>query len=514
MSRSRSKNVTEGMKWGIISQVVTTILPFISRTVMLYTLGAEYLGLGGIFNSILKVLNLTDLGIGSAITYNLYKPLSDNNKEEVCALLNLFRRCLLVAGTIVMIAGLILLPNIKNFISGDIPNDLNVYILFIIYLLNTGCSYFTVAHKRTLLEAAQRVDITNIVSLVVTSLQYILQIVVLLISQNYYLYVTIMLISTVINNLCLGIVSKKIFPEYSAKGKVDKAIYPDIIRRVKGVFVQKISYTIVNSADTIVISSFLGLRLLGIYQNYHFIITILCSFVAIIMSSLTPSVGNSLVTASKEKNLQQFKIFDCMYSWIIIWFTVCLVCLCQPFIQVWVHEENMLPNIFAVLVGLDFYIMKHNDMVTIYKQASGIWWEGRWITLIAAIINLGLNIVLVKVVGLSGILIATAFSLLFVDQLFNSRYLFTVGFQMPLEYIVHIKKKAIMLLEAVICVAVTYKICVLIPFDGLYAFILRAPVCIIIPNILLSIFNCKNDDFKRGVKFVTSIIKKSFGKGV
>lgn len=508
MLRSRSKNVTEGMKWGVISQVVTTLLPFISRTVMLYTLGTEYLGLGGIFNSILKVLSLTDLGIASAIAYNLYKPLSENNKTQVCALLNLFRRCLLVAGTIVVIAGIVLLPNIKNFISGDVPDNLNVYVLFVLYLLNTACSYFTVAHKRMLLEAAQRVDIINIVSLSVTSTQYIAQIVVLLLLKNYYLYVLIMLLSTIINNLCIGIASKKIFPEYHAEGNVDRAIYPDIIHRVKGVFVQKISYTVVNSADTIVISSFLGLRILGIYQNYYFIITILCAFAAIIISALTPSVGNCWATASKEKNLKQFKMFDCLYSWIITWCTACIVSLCQPFILTWVHQENMLPNIFAALIGLNFYVMKNNDMVTIYKQASGVWWEGRWITLIAAITNLVLNIVLVKVIGLSGILIATAFSLLFIDQVFNSRYLFTVGFQMPSEYFVYIKKKVIMLVEACVCVALTYRVCVLIPADGLLAFVLRVPICIIIPNILLLFFNWKNDDFREGVKFAFNIIKK------
>ena len=142
MEESRTKRVSINIVFGLISKLCSIIFPFITRTVLIYSLGTKYLGLNSLFTAILQVLNLSELGIGSALVYNMYKPMAEKNTKEVSKLLNFYKKCYIDIGIIVLILGLILLPFIQVFINGDVPVDINIYILFGIYLLNSVISYF------------------------------------------------------------------------------------------------------------------------------------------------------------------------------------------------------------------------------------------------------------------------------------------------------------------------------------------------------------------------------------
>ena len=161
MIANRTVNAKRNGFWGMISRVIGLLLPFLSRTVIIRVLGAEYLGLNGLFSSILTVLNLTELGVGSAIVYSMYKPIATGDAELVCALLKLYRKIYKAIGVSIIIIGMILMPFIQYLVSGDIPSDVNLYILFGLYILNTAVSYLLFAYKKSLIHACQRDDVTS-----------------------------------------------------------------------------------------------------------------------------------------------------------------------------------------------------------------------------------------------------------------------------------------------------------------------------------------------------------------
>ena len=232
MKLNKTKNTIRNLICGIINKLAITIIPFIIRTVIIKKLGSEYLGLSSLFTSILQILNLTELGFSSAIVYSMYKPIANNDKTTVCALLKLYKKIYSFIGIIILILGLMLLPFLNRLINGDVPNDINIYILYLIYLINTVLSYFLFAYKTSLLNAFQRNDIISNVNTVLHIIQSIAQLILLLVYKNYYLYVIIQPIITIFNNLICAIVVRKKYPEYKPEGKVNKEIKKDLRKKV------------------------------------------------------------------------------------------------------------------------------------------------------------------------------------------------------------------------------------------------------------------------------------------
>ena len=129
MKDSRTKNALRNMIFGFFNKFVVLLFPFIIRTVIIKTLGSEYLGLNSLFISILQVLNLAELGFSAAIVYSMYKPIAENDTKTICALMNLYKKIYRVIGFTVMAIGLFLLLFLKFFIKGAYPTDINIYYL-------------------------------------------------------------------------------------------------------------------------------------------------------------------------------------------------------------------------------------------------------------------------------------------------------------------------------------------------------------------------------------------------
>ena len=327
---SRVKNASRNIVWGVLNKIVVLLLPFITRTVMIYTLGMEYVGLSSLFTSILQVLSFAELGIGSALVFSMYEPMAENDDKKICALLNLYKKTYRIIGVIILVAGLAILPFLNYFVNGSVPNNINLQILFVIYLLNNLAGYFLFAYKQALFTAAQRVDVISKVGMILQLFLSIFQVVILILFKNYYMYSIAIPIVTVVNNIIICVVSDRKFPQYKCYGCICKEEKKEIEKKVGGLLFQKIGNIILTSADTIVISSFLGLRVLGIYNGYYYVITALLGFLAVIQQAIIPAIGNSEVLESKAKNLKDFRMFHLLYMWIVIWWCCCLSGLYQP----------------------------------------------------------------------------------------------------------------------------------------------------------------------------------------
>ena len=416
MKIERTKNAARNIVFGTALKLYQIMIPFLMRTAMIYLMGVEYLGLNSLFTSILQVLNLAELGVGSAMVFSMYKPIAEDDSVTICALMKLYKYYYRGIGIVIAVIGCILTPFIPSLISGDIPTGINIYILYLLNLGATVLSYWLFAYKSSILQAYQRVDVVSKVTLITSTIQYGLQLLTLWLLKDYYAYVIVALLTQVLTNIVTAIVADKMYPGYKSKGKLPKEEVKKINQRIKDLFTAKFGGVITNSADTVVISSFLGLTVLAVYQNYYFIMNSICGFIGVIFASVTAGIGNSLATENIEKNYRDFKIFSFLICFVLCICCNCFIALYQPFMEMWVGKDLMLPFVFVILFCILFYFLELAMVWATIKDAAGLWHSDRFRPLIGALVNLVLNIFLVQSIGLYGIILSTVLSYLFVSM--------------------------------------------------------------------------------------------------
>lgn len=382
------------------------------RTAMIYLMGVQYLGLNSLFTSALQVLNLGELGVGSAMVFSMYKPIAENDNTTICALMKLYRTYYRVIGLVIAVVGCALIPFIPRLIKSDVPADINIYILYLLNLGTTVLSYWLFAYKNSILQAHQRADVVSKVTLVTSTIQYGSQLFVLWAFHNYYLYVIVMLATQALTNIVTAVCADKLYPQFKPRGKVDKIQVQKINQRIRDLFTSRIGGVVYDSADTIVVSAFLGLTVLAVYQNYFFILNAITGFIAVVFAACTAGIGNSIVMESKEKNYQDLNKFAFIITWIAGFCSACLLCIYQPFMELWVGKDLILSFSAVVCFVIYFFVRQFNALFNLYKDASGMWHEDRLRPLIAALTNLVLNLILVKFIGIYGILLSTVLTIL------------------------------------------------------------------------------------------------------
>ena len=241
MRIERTKNAARNIMFGSMLKTLNIVAPFLMRSVLLNYLGVEYLGLNGLFRSLLSFLNLAELGVGSAMVFSMYKPIAEDNAEEICALLSLYRTFYRVIGLFIAVVGLAITPFLRKLISGDVPQDMNLYILYFMNLGSTVLTYWLFAYKRSLLDAHQRTDVSSKVSLGIQIVEYALKFVALMVFRNYYVYLIIQLVSQIAVNIMTAERVTKMYPYYSPRGHLPKEKVLDIVRRVRDLFTAKFS---------------------------------------------------------------------------------------------------------------------------------------------------------------------------------------------------------------------------------------------------------------------------------
>lgn len=476
-------NAKRNMVFGAVNRIVAIICPFITRTTVQYILGEQYLGLNSLFSSILSVLSLTDLGFGTAIVYSMYQPVAENNTELVNSLLYFYKRTYAKIGLAVLGLGICLLPFLQNLITGSYPSDIDLRILYLIYLCNTVMSYFMFAYLSSLIVVYQRDDINSRTNMVTTLLFAGTQILLLVLFKNYLLFSLTMPVFTVANNLRIAYVVKKMFPQYHCEGNISKEMLNEMKRQVKGTFISKICSTTRNSFDSICASAFLGLSLTAIYNNYYYLISSVTGFMGIFITSLTGGIGNHVATRGKNENFEELKEIDFIYMWVSGWSTICILCLSQPFMQLWMGKRMMLDNGIVILMCIYFYLLKTGDMRSIYSNVNGLWWQHRWRSIVEAAANVFLNIFLARYFGIYGIVVATILTISFIQLIWGSCIVFQYYFgieKIKIYFLYHIFYAVVTIFLSVL----TYFVCSKVPYNGTFAgLMLRAIVCLIFPNI-------------------------------
>ena len=509
MKINRTKNAARNMVYGIVLKLYQIIVPFLMRTAMIYFMGVQYLGLNSLFTSILQVLNLVELGVGSAMVYSMYRPIAEDNKEEICALMRLYRLYYRIIGMAIGILGIMVLPFLPYLIEGEIPNDVNIYILYLLNLGSTVLSYWLFAYRNCLLNAHQRNDVINKIMMATTTVQYALQLIVLCFLKDYYLYLIILLVTQAANNIITAIITMKMYPNYRPGNKLSSNTIKKINRRIKDLFTAKIGGVVVNSVDTLVISAFLGLELLAIYQNYFYILNSIAGFITIIFSACTAGIGNSLVIESKEKNFQDLNKFTFIISWIAGFCTCCLLCLYQPFMKLWVGDKLMLEYAAVICLCIYFYIMQINALLNLYKDAAGIWHKDRFRPLVTAIANLCMNLIMVQFWGIYGIILSTVLSALVVGMPWLLNNLFSTLF--PRNYLkVYLKSTLFYVVVTIVICMLTSFVCGIITINGVAELLIKAIICCVVPNLFFLVVYHNRHEFKDSIIIVNRMTNNKF----
>lgn len=430
MTFRRTINVKRNILFGLAQVIISQLLPFIVRTAIIYRLGVEYLGLNSLFSSILSVLSLMELGFGTAVVYSLYKPIVAGDTELICAYLAYYRKVYRYIGFVVLIVGISIMPFLRALVRDPVlPGELNLYYCYVAYLSNAVISYLMYGYMTAIPLSFQRRDVLSCINISVTIIKCVVQVLILLVSKNYYYFLITIPVSTIIQNLFTAQIIKRMYPSICCKGEITFEQKRDLNRKVYGILINKLTSVSRNSIDSLCISALIGLALTGIYSNYYFIVTALLSFSGVVCNSMMASVGNSIVTETVDKNYSDMRLFDFIYMAIVGWATGCMFCLYQPFMFIWMGKKMMLDIPAVVGLCAYFYILKAGDIRWVYHEGAGLWWECRYIMIGETIANVLLNIFLCKVLGVAGIILATVVSVFFTNCILCPKLIFKEYFK-------------------------------------------------------------------------------------
>lgn len=507
----RTKLATVNASFAIAQKVIDIVLSFIYRTIFISIMGATYLGVNGLFTNIFTVMSLAELGVGTSIIYLLYEPLSKNDTKEISSLMHFFAKMYSFIGIFIMCFGIILIPFLPYLINNNGAEIVDLVPIYILMLMGTASGYFF-AYKRSLLEADQKNYYNSINLSIFNIIGSVLKIIILFLMKNYLLVLFVGIMVSLCSNIAISHTANKIYPYLKEKKKisVSKKNKKLIFKRMKAVFIHNISNIILTGTDNILISKFINIVTVGIYSNYTMINNTIYGVFTMIFISLTSSVGNMKVVDSSEKSE---KIFNkLLLGNIYLYFVSCVVlwtCV-NDFIILWIGKEYVFSNFITALMIISLYISGLRHVPVTFINASGLNYNTRYKSLIEAILNLVLSLVLVNKIGLPGVVIGTIVSLVACSTIVEPYVLYKHWFKMsPVKY--YIKYIFYVVLTVVIAI-VSKSLTDFIVVNSVLNLFIKAILSFIFANLVFVILNIKNSDFHFYFEYFMFIIKKVFSK--
>ena len=398
------QDINKNIKYSAVNYVIINLLKFLVRMVFIRTLSIEYLGINGLFTNVLAMLSLAELGIGPAIVYSLYKPLAYGDKNTVKAIMHLFKKVYVAIGGVILVLGLFLYPWLDSFIKdGQAVPD--VHYFYLVFLLNTVVSYLW-TYKRSLLIADQKQYVVNIYQAAVQVIVAILQIIFLIIFGNYWCFIILMLLGTILENFSIARKADKEYPYLKESAdKLNDDIKQQIVKNTKAMICHKIGGMVVFSSSNLVLSKFAGLAAVGLYSSYYMVIAALNNFAGKFFEAITASIGNLMVVEESGKKVKVFKFMQFITA------LQAAVCLCglyvlfNPFVTLWVGRKYLFDEAVVAAMAFSFYLTYMRKAVLMFCDAAGLYWNDRYKPLAESIISLIASIYLTIHYGVIGVVL-------------------------------------------------------------------------------------------------------------
>lgn len=504
---SRTANSLRNIKTSILLKLVALLVNFAARRIFIETLSVAYLGLNGTFSNILSVLSLAELGVGSAITFSLYKPLAENNNELILSILALYKKLYTAIGVVVLIIGVSLTPFLSYLIK-DLPDLPHIQLIYILFVLGSAISYFFV-YKQSLINADQKQYITVKYNYFSSMACTVLQCLLLYLTHDFIVYLCLSIGCGVINNMLLSNKANRLYP-FIKTGEVKSlptSTKKEITRNVSAMMAHKLGSVVVNGTDNLLIAYFVGAIPVGLYSNYLMITAGLNSAYGMVFGAITASVGNLNASESKEYTMTVFKRINFFVQWLAGFSAIAIFVLSNHFISsIWLKKEYALGLSIVLVIALNFYVTTMRRGVLTFREAMGLYWYDRHKPIAESIINLVASILLARSYGILGILLGTFISTMTTCFWIEPCVLYKYGFMSSVrpyfvDYLINT-------LVTMIAGFATWRVCELFPAEGLLAFLAKAAVCAVLPNIAFLLVYIKRPELKHYYTLIKGIVCK------
>lgn len=503
---SRTSNIAKNIITSVITQVLTLIFAFVSRTVFIHLLGKELLGIDGLFTSILTIFSLVELGIGNALIFSLYAPIAKNDVYKSQQYLTLYKKAYHCIFAVILIIGLTLLPFLQNIIKVDISDlGINIYVIYILFLVNTLSSYF-LAYRQAVLVVKQRQRFVSIWQSVVKVLVYLIECIVLLVFGSYYAFLAIRVIGNYLFAIIINIIAKRQFPELckTNKDKLSRCEIKRITNNVYALFIRRIGGVILASADNIIINNYISLAMVGIYSNYILIIKSVQTITVQLMSAMSASIGNFVASKSKEETEEAFNLYSFITYLIYGACSICLVLLVNRFIILIWGDNYTLSRFSLYLIVLEFFFYGCQCAINQFRDTTGLFTQGKYRNLFSASLNIVASIVLVQYMGIEGVLLGTIISRVLVSLWYDPYILYKYFFnKSPFRYYI----KFLSYLISIFAITGFFDFITRNVNHDIYGFLECLPLCIISPIMLLLLY-IKAKEYQDLMNRVKMVVKK------
>ncbi|WP_053984378.1 oligosaccharide flippase family protein [Niameybacter massiliensis] len=491
----RTQNAVKNISMSLISQVIIIILGFVSRKVFIDNLGAEYLGINGLLTNVLSMMVLIESGIGISIVYNLYKPLAENDRGKITALVHLYKKAYGILTIIMLGMSIILYPLLGKFMKTDtvIPEMVIVYAIFV---TKNIVSYLN-AYKWALINADQKGYLLARNNMIFQIITTIAKIFILKVTHNYLGFLFIELVIFIVQNMVNTYVVHKRYPYIRNKGrhKIDQDTKENINKNVKAMFFHNIGGYLVCSTDNILISTFIGVKIVGFYSNYTMVISQLSALLGPIVGGIGAGVGNLIATEDNRKVYDVFKTTYLISFWIYSFACIFLFNLLEPFINWWIGEGFLLDKITFFIILINFYLSGIRSVIGTFKSKAGLFVQDKYAPAVEGVINLGASLVLIKYFGLVGVFIGTTISTLAVPFWNQARILYRELFDIPVRKF--FIKYAVYTLIMLGTGWITTGLCrIFTRGESFISLVVRGMICVIVINVIYMLVFFRTREFQ------------------
>lgn len=504
--RSRTEYSLINMLTGIAGYGIDTVMGFVCRVIFVRTLATDYLGVSGLFTNILSMLSLAELGIGSAITYALYKPLADNDENKITAIMQFYRKAYAAIGCFVAVIGLAVIPFL-NLIITDPPNIReSIYLLYLLYLTNTVLSYFF-SYRQSLLTASQRQYIVSGYNYVITISQSILQTVYLLVTHEYIGYLLIQIAGSITYNVWISTKVGKDYPYIKNQNvaPLSKQERRSLFRNIKALAINKVSGVLVNSTDNIAITYFIGLTSVGLSSNYTLLSSTVGKIIGLVFNALPGSIGNLNASEDESARYRFFNVLSLMNFWLFGWGAIGIALVSGDLVKWLFGAEYVLPMRIPIIIAINSYTIGMLQASYTYKSTLGLFRYGQYLLFFTGIINLALDVVLGRKFGVFGIYLATLIARTCTNLWYEPYAVYRYGLKKnPMLYWArYVKNAAILLFAGGTC----WSLCSLCHFSAMGNAVVKFAICVVVPNALFWVCFRKSEEYS----YLQSAFKRILG---
>ena len=498
---------------GVMSQFVAALTGTVTHLVFIRFMIREYLGAKGLFSNILEFLSLAELGIGLVLVYSMYQPIAEKDERKLIALTQFYRKAYHLIAGMIFCTGMCLIPFLSFFIENmeAVPH---ARMIFFLYLVSSASSYLWV-YKQSILSADQRIYVTHLYSMVASLVQCVLQVICLVLTHNFFLYLIIQGVMGVGKNILISRKAGKLYPFLNTKEKIllTKEEKKVIYKNVFAMFNHHVGAVVLGSTDNLLISKFIGIVYCGFYGNFKMIVNLMNSLINQFFNAMLSSVGNMNALESKDTVYKTFKYLHFLSFWIYTFCTVGFIELANPLLitiltMMGVEGVNDYAFTFPtiLMIGLNFYIVGIRKVPLTFKEAMGLLWNDRYKPIAEAAINLVVSIAAIQRMGIAGIFFGTIFSMVITSLWVEPLILFRHGLKRSMgEFWV---RNFIYFFFSGAMIALTHYIDMQFTLTGWTEILAKLGICIAVPNAIIALCFCRTKEFEELFKAVSHIVFK------